>query len=238
MRLRRMAESIECVRLLLTEDVANFEGEFFTLTEAYCNPKPVQARPPIWVGASGEQIGLKLAGKHGDAWNVPFVSPEDFARKRRIVLDHAPDPDRFVTGVNLLYVPCEPDEVDAALAERFGPMGPAMAPGALVGDLPAITDRLGRYVDAGAEWVILALPPRSTSMPSSASPTRWPLSSLDPLVGEPPGGRLRPSGCHQASCSGWRLRSVTGRWSASLPAGGFAHPGVIKRAAPAGACAA
>ncbi len=42
-RLRRMAESIECVRLLLTQDVANYEGEFFTLTDAYCNPKPVQA---------------------------------------------------------------------------------------------------------------------------------------------------------------------------------------------------
>ena len=156
-RLRRMAESIECVRLLLTEDVANFDGEFFTLTEAYCNPKPVQARPRIWVGASGEQIGLKLAGRHGDAWNVPFVSPEDFTRKRQIVLDHAPDPDAFVTGVNLLYVPCEADEADAALAERFGPMAEAMRPGALVGDLPAITDRLGQYIDAGADWVILAL---------------------------------------------------------------------------------
>ncbi|MGZ4694575.1 MAG: LLM class flavin-dependent oxidoreductase [Acidimicrobiales bacterium] len=156
-RLRRMAESIECVRLLLTEDVANFEGEFFTLTDARCNPKPVQARPRIWVGASGEQIGLKLAGRHGDAWNVPFVSPEDFARKRSIVLDHAPSPDDFVTGVNLLYVPCEADEVDEALASRFGPFAEGFRPGTLVGDLGAITDRLGRYVDAGAQWVILAL---------------------------------------------------------------------------------
>ncbi|MGZ4683718.1 MAG: LLM class flavin-dependent oxidoreductase, partial [Acidimicrobiales bacterium] len=131
-RLRRMAESIECVRLLLTEDVANFEGEFFTLTDARCNPKPVQARPRIWVGASGEQIGLKLAGRHGDAWNVPFVSPEDFARKRSIVLDHAPSPDDFVTGVNLLYVPCEADEVDEALASRFGPFAEGFRPGTLV----------------------------------------------------------------------------------------------------------
>jgi alkanesulfonate monooxygenase SsuD/methylene tetrahydromethanopterin reductase-like flavin-dependent oxidoreductase (luciferase family) len=156
-RLRRMAESIECVRLLLTEDVADYDGEFFTLRDARCNPKPVQARPRIWVGASGEQIGLKLAGRHGDAWNVPFVSPEDFARKRSIVLDHAPDPTTFTTGVNLLYVPCAPDEVDAALAERFGPMADVMRPGALVGDVAAITDRIGAYVDAGAEWVILAL---------------------------------------------------------------------------------
>ena len=29
--------------------------------------------------------------------------------------------------------------------------------GTLVGDLGAITERLGQYVDAGAQWVILAL---------------------------------------------------------------------------------
>lgn len=156
-RLRRMAESIQCVRLLLTEEVANFEGEFFTLTDARCNPKPVQARPRIWVGASGEQIGLKLAGRHGDAWNVPFVGPDDFARKRSIVLDHAPDPDSFTTGVNLLYVPCAPDQVDAELDARFGPLAEMMRPGALVGDVGAVTDRIGQYIDGGAEWVILAL---------------------------------------------------------------------------------
>ena len=156
-RLRRMAESIECVRLLLTQDVSSFEGEFFTLTEARCNPKPVQERPRIWVGATGEQIGLKLAGRHGDGWNIPFVGPDEFDRKRSIVLDHAPDPDAFLTGVNLLYMPCEADEIDQALATRLGPMAPAMRPGTLVGDLGQITERLGRYVDAGADWVILAL---------------------------------------------------------------------------------
>ncbi|MEI7592025.1 MAG: LLM class flavin-dependent oxidoreductase [Actinomycetes bacterium] len=156
-RLRRMAESIQCVRLLLTEDVAQFEGEFFTLTDARCNPKPVQANPRIWVGASGEQIGLKLAGSHGDAWNVPFVGPEDFTRKRSIVLDHASDPDRFVTGVNLLYLPCAPDQVDAELELRFGPLAASRRDGVLVGDTAAITDRVGHYVDAGADWIMLAL---------------------------------------------------------------------------------
>jgi len=29
-----------------------------------------------------------------------------------------------------------------------------------------------------------------------------------PLVGEPPCGRLRPSGWHRSGCSGWRLRSA------------------------------
>ncbi|MGH9023790.1 MAG: LLM class flavin-dependent oxidoreductase, partial [Acidimicrobiia bacterium] len=44
-RLRRMREAVEVVRLLWTEEVANYDGEFFTLRDARCNPKPVQARP-------------------------------------------------------------------------------------------------------------------------------------------------------------------------------------------------
>lgn len=156
-RLRRMAEAIEVIRLLFTEDTVDYDGEFFTLTEARCNPKPVQSPPRIWVGASGEQVALKLAGRLGDAWNVPFIAPEDFARKRDVVLEHAPDPDHLETGINLLYVPCAPDEVEEALRQRFGPAADFIRPGALVGDAAAIGDRIAEYVDAGASWVILAL---------------------------------------------------------------------------------
>ncbi len=54
-------------------------------------------------------------------------------------------------------MPCEADEIDEALATRFGPFAEGFRPGTLVGDLGAITERLGQYVEAGAQWVILAL---------------------------------------------------------------------------------
>src|SRR6476661_2125850 len=43
-RLRQVEEAIQCVRGLLTQDVTNFDGEYFTLTDARCEPKPVQTR--------------------------------------------------------------------------------------------------------------------------------------------------------------------------------------------------
>src|SRR5438093_7604083 len=58
-RLRRMKEAIEIVRLLWTQETTDYEGEFFTLREARCNPKPMQSTPRIWVGASGEKLALK-----------------------------------------------------------------------------------------------------------------------------------------------------------------------------------
>jgi alkanesulfonate monooxygenase SsuD/methylene tetrahydromethanopterin reductase-like flavin-dependent oxidoreductase (luciferase family) len=156
-RLRRMAEAIEVIRLLWTQDTTTYKGEFFSLCEARCNPKPMQSPPRLWVGATGEQLGLKLAGRLADGWNVPFVTPEDFARKREIVLSHAPHPDRVEIGVNLSYIDAPSDGVLEALEVRFGAAGKFMADTVLAGDADAIGERVQRYIDAGAGWVILAL---------------------------------------------------------------------------------
>jgi len=156
-RLRRMAEAIEVVRLLWTQETTSYDGEFFTLKEARCNPKPVQRPPRIWVGASGEKLALRLAGRLGDGWNVPFVSPEDFGRKRDIVLANAPSPDRLEVGVNLSYVDAPSGGVLDALKKRFGPAGEYMVDTVLAGDADTIGARVQEYVDAGAGWIILAL---------------------------------------------------------------------------------
>jgi len=156
-RLRRMKEAIEIVRLLWTEETADYKGEFFTLTNARCNPKPVQSPPRIWVGASGEKVALRLAGQLGDGWNVPFVSPEDFARKLDIVRGAAPDPDHIEVGVNVGLVVADDAQIDDAIRLRFGPLGTMVKPGILAGSVAQLTDRVGQYVDAGARWINLAL---------------------------------------------------------------------------------
>jgi alkanesulfonate monooxygenase SsuD/methylene tetrahydromethanopterin reductase-like flavin-dependent oxidoreductase (luciferase family) len=156
-RLRRMAETIEIVRLLWTQETTDYDGEFFHLKEARCNPKPIQQPPRIWVGTLGERRGLALAGRLGDGWNAAFVSPEEYAHKLEIVKDAALDPARLVTGVNLGFLPVPDDQVDDALRLRFGPGGEALRSGMLVGSMEAMADRVGRYVAAGAQWVILAL---------------------------------------------------------------------------------
>ena len=67
------------MRLLLRQEVADFKGEHFTLTEARCEPKPVQAELPIWIGGGGEKRTLRIAAQYADAWNVPFIPPDEFA---------------------------------------------------------------------------------------------------------------------------------------------------------------
>ena len=153
-RLRRLKEYVNVVRALFVEPTVDFDGEFFTLTGAMCNPKPLQASPRIWVGVSGPKA-LAQAGQIGDGWNIAFVSPDEFATKRSAVLSAAPHPDRFQTSVNLALIPAGEDRL-AHLRERFGPAADMISAGVLTGSADAVTDAIGRYLDAGADWIVLA----------------------------------------------------------------------------------
>jgi len=151
-RLRRLAEAVEVIRLLWTEDDVHYEGEFFTLTDAICNPKPLQRAPRIWIGASGEHLALPLVGRLADGWNVAYVSPDALGRKLDIVREHAPDPGRLVVGVNVGLVLTDGDP-EEDLRRRFGDAVDVVKQGTLYGSVDQIVEKVGRYEAAGAQWL-------------------------------------------------------------------------------------
>ncbi len=155
-RLRQVAEAIQCIRALLTEDVSNFEGEFFQLRDARCDPKPVQGRLPIWLGGGGEQVTLKLVARYADGWNVPFVVPDVYAHKVRVLHQHcekmARDPAEITCTVNLALAWKDED-----LEAQFGGLAQAVRPNVLIGSGQEVIDRIGEYADAGCAQVNLAL---------------------------------------------------------------------------------
>jgi alkanesulfonate monooxygenase SsuD/methylene tetrahydromethanopterin reductase-like flavin-dependent oxidoreductase (luciferase family) len=155
-RLRRLAETVEVVRLLWTEEVSNYQGEFVNLTNALCNPKPVQSPPRIWIGASGNQLALPLVGRLADGWNIAYVSPEAFAPKLEIVQRHSAHPDRLVTGVNVGLVFAEKN-ADEELKIRYGDAADLVKEGTLYGSVEQIVDKIGRYQQAGVDWINLGL---------------------------------------------------------------------------------
>lgn len=155
-RLRMLAEYIQCVRGLLTQDRTTFEGEFFTLHDAQCEPKPVQARLPIWVGGGGEKVTLRIAAQHADGWNVPFIAPDAWAHKAQVLDEHCAkagrDAAEIVKTINVGMAFTEEE-----LTRQFGPMSNYVKPGVLSGSVQEMVDKVGAYVAAGAQWVILAM---------------------------------------------------------------------------------
>jgi F420-dependent oxidoreductase-like protein len=155
-RLRQLDEAIQCVRGLLTQDVTTFDGEFFQLRDARCEPKPVQPRLPLWIGGGGERVTMRLAARHADGWNVPFLPPDDYARKVGVLDEHCEregrDPADVTRAVNVGLAWSE-----QSLEAQFADLSSFLRPGVLMGSVQQIVDRIGAYRDAGAEWVIVAM---------------------------------------------------------------------------------
>ncbi|MHA3963139.1 MAG: LLM class flavin-dependent oxidoreductase [Candidatus Thorarchaeota archaeon SMTZ1-45] len=64
-RLAQMKETIEMMKLMFTEDLVTYEGEYFQIKNAICEPKPVQKPFPIVIGARGNRT-LSLATEYAD----------------------------------------------------------------------------------------------------------------------------------------------------------------------------
>ena len=155
-RMDQLEEGIQCLRGLLHDDVTSFDGQWFQLTEARNEPRPVQAKLPIWIGGGGEKRTLKIAAKYADGWNVPFIAPDAFAHKSTVLDQHCAavgrDPHEIKRAVNvgLAYT-------EESLVQQFGALAPMVKPGVLSGSDDEIVDRIGQYVDAGADQVNIAL---------------------------------------------------------------------------------
>ena len=58
-----------------------FAGSYYQLTDARCDPKPVQRpHPPICIGGSGEQRTLRTAARFAQHWNFVGGTPAQFSQ--------------------------------------------------------------------------------------------------------------------------------------------------------------
>ena len=155
-RLDQLEEGIQVLRGLLHDDVTTFDGTWFTLREARNEPRPVQRRIPIWIGGGGEKRTLRIAARHADGWNVPFVTPEQFAHKCAVLHQHCADlgrdPSSVTKSVNLGLAYTE-----ESLVQQFGGIADMVRGGVLGGSDQQVLERIDEYVAAGAQQVNIAL---------------------------------------------------------------------------------
>jgi alkanesulfonate monooxygenase SsuD/methylene tetrahydromethanopterin reductase-like flavin-dependent oxidoreductase (luciferase family) len=135
-------------RLWDEDEPFDFDGRAYQLKGAICEPKPVQRpHPPLVIGASGEQLALRVVAKHADIWNCPTRGDiAEFRHKSDVLDEHCAaigrDPAEIVRSVQLLVA-----SEDAM--SRPGVSGPA-----------ATRELLLSFIEAGACHLVLApLPP-------------------------------------------------------------------------------
>ncbi len=88
-RIRRLGEACEVIKRLWTETVANFDGKYYQLKDARCEPKPIQKPyPPFVIGGSGEQLTLRVVAQYANIWNFAGGSVETFRHKSEVLDGH------------------------------------------------------------------------------------------------------------------------------------------------------
>ena len=105
-RFDRFDEACEVIISLLTNTTTTFDGRYFQLRDARCEPKAIQKpHPPICIGGGGEKRTLRSVARYAQHWNVPGGTVEDFVRKRDILYKHCADvgrdPSELITSTHL-----------------------------------------------------------------------------------------------------------------------------------------
>jgi F420-dependent oxidoreductase-like protein len=144
-RSRMLDEACQVMIALWTQEQATFEGRYYTLKDAWHEPKPIQKpHPYLLIGGGGEKMTLRTVARYAQEWNFNGKGPDEFRHKQRVLADHCE-----TTGRN-------PDEIERSVQFRAGPSA------------AELIDTGRQYVEAGATHLVYTCP-----QPYSAEGARW-----------------------------------------------------------------
>ncbi|HEY0491933.1 MAG TPA: LLM class F420-dependent oxidoreductase [Candidatus Dormibacteraeota bacterium] len=163
-RIKRLGEACEVILRMWTEDAATYDGTYYHLKEAYCNPKPVQKpHPPLLIGGSGEQLTLKMVARYADEWNA-FGTPEMIRHKIEVLEGHCRAIGRDVNTIEKsvgipLVMSKDSGKLDGMLADMASRRGMSLEDarnGMLWGSPDQVIKKLEAYCEVGVTHIILS----------------------------------------------------------------------------------
>jgi F420-dependent oxidoreductase-like protein len=136
-RFDRFDEGVEVIVRLLSQATTTFGGQYVQLTDARCEPKPVQRpHPPITIGGRGKTRTLRTAARWAQQWNAIARDVADWLDLKETLLAHCEqlgrDPKEITCSVNV--------RIDSA------------------DEISAGVESAAAYRDAGADLAIVGLP--------------------------------------------------------------------------------
>jgi alkanesulfonate monooxygenase SsuD/methylene tetrahydromethanopterin reductase-like flavin-dependent oxidoreductase (luciferase family) len=162
-RLDRLDESVMLMRRLLDGERVSHSGRFYTLTDALCEPRPIQDHLPILVGGSGPRKTLRTTALRADAWNTSGTVDE--VRAKVEILDgHCADVGRDRSEIELtvsfpMVIRDDADDAQEAYTASLARNGTDN-----MGDVPVllgspdyVAASLRPYVELGFRTVIVRL---------------------------------------------------------------------------------
>lgn len=136
-RMDRFEEACQVVASLLRQPRSSFDGRYYRLQDAVCEPQSVSPRLPILVGGGGPRRTARIAALYADIWHT-WASPSSFLRKCDVLDRHC------------LQVGRNPAEIQRATGQvvrvSASPV-PASQDGDVIGTPEQITEALREYAN-------------------------------------------------------------------------------------------
>jgi len=147
---------VQVIIALLSEPRANFSGQHFTLTDAWCEPKPIQRpHPPIAIGGNGERRTLRIVARFAQHWNSTLTDLGEWRHKCEVLERHCAEVGR------------DPSEIERSVNVRLG-----------AGQDPReLQPTIEGWRDAGADMCIVGL--GTPHDPDSVQPLAAALAEID-----------------------------------------------------------
>lgn len=173
-RLRALEELTRILKSLWTEEKTTLAGEFFSVEEALCEPKP--ERPPeILIGGGGEKVTARIAARHADIWNNMAVFQGELPRKveaiRRRCEEVGRDPETLELSQQCVVVIGEDDAAGRAGLEKAkqiygGHMGGALEEHGIWGAPERVIEGIERHRAHGISHFVIEFFGRDTRAPA------------------------------------------------------------------------
>jgi alkanesulfonate monooxygenase SsuD/methylene tetrahydromethanopterin reductase-like flavin-dependent oxidoreductase (luciferase family) len=157
-RLEQLAEAVQLLRHLWRDAPASFAGQHFRLDAAWAEPRPSEP-PIIMIGASGEQLALRVVARHADWWNTTAPTPAQLIAKRAVLAEHCQrlgrDVDQILVNWQCQCVAIADSQAEAQRLAEAAPLYRQSSQGAVIGSPEQVTEQLQAFVAAGVRDFIL-----------------------------------------------------------------------------------
>jgi F420-dependent oxidoreductase-like protein len=154
-RIGLLRETVEIVKAMWSEPDVSYDGRYYQLDGAQCDPKPLQRpHPPIWIGGGGEQLTLRVVARHADRSNFGG-KPREFAHKCEVLKQHCKDVGRDYDEImktisgEVFVRETEQEIVEAGTRSMWGEPFESWSEGNLVGTPEQVSEKIQAYVDLG-----------------------------------------------------------------------------------------
>jgi F420-dependent oxidoreductase-like protein len=167
-RIEQLDESISIIKSMWTQERATFNGRYYSVKDAICNPKPIQKpHPVIMIGGEGEKYLLKVVAKHANRYNHPCGSVQVLKRKISIIKEHCTSIGRNYKDIELsILASCLVRETEEEIKEAIRlrkkqlhgiQQVKAAKSTSLVGTPDKIMTIMNEYIDLGLTHFVLDL---------------------------------------------------------------------------------